>query len=146
MDQNEWSLLKRFHGHVGPWLIVGLRIGEQAMTLLKARRAFGVSVDARCPLHPPQSCMLDGLQWATGATYGKQNLLATECDEISVTVRNTDECGACVFRLVPSVGSMFAQWLAEVGDEEASRRALDADMETLTSWEVLPDGSGDGSR
>ena len=67
---------RKLHGHVGPYIIIGLRMGvaarkalnlpDEESTLLKAE----VSV----PLHPPFSCLLDGIQVSTTCTVGNQRL------------------------------------------------------------------------
>jgi formylmethanofuran dehydrogenase subunit E len=63
----------RFHGHLGPWLVLGLRAGT-----LAARRLGGTPFERRatvwCPPHRPCSCFLDGVQFSSGCTLGKANI------------------------------------------------------------------------
>ncbi len=64
----------KFHGHLGPWLVLGILIGEFALKKLKARKYFGLKVKVWGANKKPKSCLIDGLQLSTGATYGKGNI------------------------------------------------------------------------
>jgi formylmethanofuran dehydrogenase subunit E len=62
-----------FHGHLGPWLALGLRAG------LRARRVvspdpFCLTAFVRCPGRTPYTCFLDGIQFGSGCTLGKGNI------------------------------------------------------------------------
>jgi formylmethanofuran dehydrogenase subunit E len=64
----------KFHGHLGPYLVLGIRAGELALKKLKFKRYFGVGVKVWGAAHKPKSCLIDGLQLSTGATLGKGNI------------------------------------------------------------------------
>ncbi len=78
---------RKFHGHVGPFLVIGLKMG------LAVRRALKVSdaeltllkANVQVPLHPPFSCLLDGIQVATTCTVGNQRLQIMDADLIEAT-------------------------------------------------------------
>ncbi len=125
----DWEEARRFHGHLGPWLALGMKIGQEAMRLLNARPHFGVTVRAGCPLAPPASCLLDGLQWMTGATYGKRNLVAEASETVWVEVANTRTGESVRFVLREGVPSHLAQQLQTVGDEAASRALFSQPVE-----------------
>jgi formylmethanofuran dehydrogenase subunit E len=65
-----------FHGHLGPWVVIGALAGRDA----RERLAAGYwDIEVVCWMPPdrqrqPWSCILDGLQVATGASLGKQNI------------------------------------------------------------------------
>jgi len=63
----------RFHGHLGPWLVLGLKAGEYARLRLRAS-AFELAATVWCAGEPPRSCFLDGIQLGSGCTLGKANL------------------------------------------------------------------------
>ena len=65
---------ERFHGHLGPWLVLGVRAGEFALNKLKCKKFFGIQVKVWGATQKPKSCLIDGLQLSTGATYGKGNI------------------------------------------------------------------------
>ena len=64
----------RFHGHLGPYLVLGLLAGEFAIKKIGADKYFGLKVRVEGANKKPQSCLIDGLQLSTGATYGKGNI------------------------------------------------------------------------
>ena len=64
----------RFHGHLGPYLVLGLRAGETALKKLKCKKYFDLDVKVYGANKKPESCLIDGLQLSTGATYGKGNI------------------------------------------------------------------------
>lgn len=114
-----WETMRRFHGHLGPWLALGLKIGADAYAKLQFRSHFGVKVLVKGPMRRPITCMLDGLQWSTGATLGKGNIAMAECSSLSVEIVDGD--GRSVRYSVPvSLGDQFANLITEVGEEEAT--------------------------
>jgi formylmethanofuran dehydrogenase subunit E len=84
---SESTLLKaagRFHGHVGPFLVMGLRMGLLANETLGRDPMETTALVAVGP-RPPKSCLVDGVQFTTGCTMGKGNIeIAPETDPISV--------------------------------------------------------------
>ncbi|MCM8780407.1 MAG: formylmethanofuran dehydrogenase subunit E family protein [Candidatus Omnitrophica bacterium] len=76
MSDNRITLkeAERFHGHVGPYLILGILAGELAINKLNFKRYFDLEVKVSGVDKKPKSCIIDGLQLSTGATYGKGNI------------------------------------------------------------------------
>ena len=90
-EPNELTALieyaRKLHGHVGPFLVIGLKMG------VAAKKALNIS-DAECallraevavPLHPPFSCLLDGIQVSTTCTIGNQRLKIKNSKTIQAT-------------------------------------------------------------
>jgi formylmethanofuran dehydrogenase subunit E len=74
----------RFHGHIGPFLALGLRMGLIANELL-GRAPMYVGAVVRVEPRPPRSCVVDGIQYSTGCTMGKRNIrIEPESAEVSV--------------------------------------------------------------
>lgn len=65
---------QKFHGHLGPYLVLGLLAGELALKKLGAGKYFGLEVKVYGAVQKPKSCLIDGLQLSTGATFGKGNI------------------------------------------------------------------------
>jgi len=70
---------KSFHGHLGPFLVIGLRMG------MLARERLGNpdpvhSLEAMVELENkrPVSCLIDGIQVSSGCTLGKGNIRVME--------------------------------------------------------------------
>jgi len=73
------SLIKKaadFHGHLGPFLVIGVRMGSLAKRILNvnAGESDKFQVTARLPLSTPFSCVIDGIQATTQCTVGNQKL------------------------------------------------------------------------
>jgi len=72
-----------FHGHLGPFLAIGVRMGLLAKRTLKSNGFGDLSVTVNTGNKPPLSCVVDGIQVATGCTLGKGNIAVTNISEIS---------------------------------------------------------------
>ncbi|MCE5324639.1 formylmethanofuran dehydrogenase subunit E family protein [bacterium] len=117
------DLAKRFHGHMGPNLVIGMKMGNYAVKALNINDHFGINVEVHCPGKPPVSCMIDGIQLATGATMGKTNIKHIISDEIvKVIFKNTQTGTAVVLTPTDSIGPKSLEWYNEVGEDEASLR------------------------
>ena len=78
----------RFHGHLGPYLVLGILAGEMALRRLKAKKFFGLKVTVWGATQRPKSCLIDGLQLSTGATYGKGNISKIPARNIRIRVQD----------------------------------------------------------
>lgn len=86
-------LLKKavdFHGHLGPYLVLGILAGKLAIKELRCKKYFGLDVRVWGANKKPKSCLVDGLQLSTGATYGKGNIRKFNAAAIKVLFRNVE--------------------------------------------------------
>lgn len=67
-----------FHGHDGPYMIIGLRMGLTALEQLNCNGWFDLECEVRLKWNPPDSCVIDGIQSSTGCTMGKKNINVVE--------------------------------------------------------------------
>jgi len=67
---NYQGKIRRFHGHLGPYVVLGYRMGKYAKSRLTKIDRIAVQIDQQ----PPVSCILDGLQLSTGCTLGKNKI------------------------------------------------------------------------
>jgi formylmethanofuran dehydrogenase subunit E len=76
----ELEQLKRFHGHLGPYAVIGYRMG------LIARKRFPERIYAvvHSGTKRPLSCLADGVQMSSCCTLGKSNISVREDDEARV--------------------------------------------------------------
>ncbi|MCD6491014.1 MAG: formylmethanofuran dehydrogenase subunit E family protein [Candidatus Njordarchaeia archaeon] len=65
---------KKFHGHLGPFAALGLRMGLLALRKLNSPGYFDLNVIVKTGLKTPLSCIVDGIQVSTGCTLGKGNI------------------------------------------------------------------------
>ncbi|MDI6759083.1 MAG: FmdE family protein [Candidatus Omnitrophota bacterium] len=91
MDSNRIKLseAKKFHGHLGPYLVLGLLAGELALKKLKCKKYFGLKVKVFGADKKPKSCLIDGLQLSSGTTYGKGNIKKFGGKIIKVSFQNS---------------------------------------------------------
>ena len=66
------------HGHLGPFLIAGIRMGLLALELLGSSGYFGVKAESETGTITPLSCLTDGVQIGSGCTLGKGNIRVTD--------------------------------------------------------------------
>jgi len=62
------------HGHLGPYLVAGIRMGLLALRELGSSGYFGVHAESEAGRTTPLSCLNDGIQIGSGCTAGKGNL------------------------------------------------------------------------
>ena len=67
----------RFHTHLGPYLVVGLRMGK-VVTREFGDEPFTYRIRAHTGKVPPYSCSVDGMQLATPCTTGNGCLEVTD--------------------------------------------------------------------
>jgi formylmethanofuran dehydrogenase subunit E len=77
-----------FHGHLGPFLVIGIRMGNMAKKTLKPNNKENkrLQVTVKIPLLTPFSCILDGIQTTTQCTIGNQKL-KTENSQKEITAQ-----------------------------------------------------------
>jgi formylmethanofuran dehydrogenase subunit E len=78
----------KFHGHLGPYLVLGLLAGELALKKLRCKKYFSLEIKVRGANIKPKSCLIDGLQLSTGATYGKGNISKLDGSAIKIEFRS----------------------------------------------------------
>ena len=69
---------KEFHGHLGPFLVLGIRMGLSALKHLDSTGYSGIQSEVRSGSIPPISCLADGVQISTGCTLGKGNIVCLD--------------------------------------------------------------------
>jgi len=88
----------KFHGHLGPYLVLGLLAGELALKKLRYKKYFGLDVKIWGANKRPKSCLIDGLQLSTGATYGKGNIRKLNSKIIKIVARGKRENNRLVIK------------------------------------------------
>jgi formylmethanofuran dehydrogenase subunit E len=79
----------QLHGHLGPWVVAGARLGMAGARAVDAKSHFDVDVVCEGPFEkPPRSCFLDGVQLGAGATLGKRTIHPVDAKKIVLKVQN----------------------------------------------------------
>jgi formylmethanofuran dehydrogenase subunit E len=73
----------KFHGHLGPFLVLGLKAALSGVDYL-GKDYFKLWAKVETAPHPPRSCFIDGVQFASGCTTGKGNIEVKASDKVSV--------------------------------------------------------------
>ena len=68
--------IERFHGHLGPYAVLGYKMGKMACEKLGSD-PFEKTVHVSTGTTPPISCIIDGIQLGSGCTLGKGNITVT---------------------------------------------------------------------
>ena len=103
--------LERFHGHVGPFVALGGRIGEHAVVEHKIPRYFGLTVDVECKSGPPYTCIIDGLQMSTGATMGKANIIHHPAESgFKVIITDNESGKQLTYTFKPEITALMKKW------------------------------------
>ena len=66
--------IEKFHGHLGPYAVIGYKMGEIANQILGSD-SFSKKAFVWTGTNPPISCIIDGIQISSGCTLGKGNIL-----------------------------------------------------------------------
>ena len=92
--------IQRYHGHVGPWNVLGWRMGQAALREFKSEWGkHELEVVCYVPLQTPFTCLVDGLAVGTGNSQGRLDLRMAEVltwEECFVAVRRKDGKGGVV--------------------------------------------------
>lgn len=131
---------KSYHGHLGPFLIIGIKMGNRAIRELQPESCFRLEAHVYCPDLPPPSCVIDGIQLSTGCTMGKRNISHTVTpNEIKVIVTNKDTGRSVELSLKQDFKCRAEQVLKDAGEEAASTfcwNAVDDDIFTTRSLSI----------
>ena len=80
---DELAALQRFHGHLGIYVTLGLRMGAIGKRALGGYK--GLKAVVRTVPKPPMMCVVDGVQFASACTMGKGNIAIEPAEEPGVT-------------------------------------------------------------
>ena len=81
-DAEMCAFLAKFHGHTCPGSLMGLRLGLAAKEALNAQGR----IEAKTFIH---TCPVDGIQVATGATYGNRAITVEDDKEMRLILTDT---------------------------------------------------------
>lgn len=92
------------HGHFGPFLTLGVRMGILGLRELATRKGDpGLQVTVSLEYVLPFSCMLDGIQSSTRSTLGNKRLKWKESKEIGAVFLNQKSGREVEVRVNPNV-------------------------------------------
>ena len=122
----------RFHGHDGPFLAVGYRLGRYLVKELRPQGIMGLRITVKTRMRKPLTCVLDGLQCSTFATFGKGNLIAKNVTRRGILVCVEKGTRVLEFRMTPKAWDVCC---TAVDLEKAARKILRTPIDEL--WQTL---------
>ncbi len=127
----------KFHGHICPGLLIGVRMGVAAMNILGIDRASDEELYA---IVENDSCAVDGLQSVTGATFGKGNLSFIDYGKMAATfyLRSKKKAIRLVFK-PDSFEKVGNEDLAEAMSEKNQEKKMAKFVEIAKRLGDLPD-------
>ena len=123
--------IKTFHGHLGPYLVLGYRMGRIALRELDSEGHFGLSVTVHSKLRPPASCLIDGVQLGSGCTLGKRNIEIAETDGAAYAEFEDEGGGRIRIGLKEGIPRLIGEMIRKSGVEAAGDELFHADEESL---------------
>jgi formylmethanofuran dehydrogenase subunit E len=126
--------LKRFHGHLGPYVVIGYRMGMIARERFPGKM-FAVVFTGR---HPPMSCLIDGVQFSTGCTMGKNNIFVR--DGHLPVVHFIDSSRTLEIRLADSERERIDGLMTKHNEEQLSVEILNANEKDIFSVTEVESG------
>ncbi len=125
------ELLKTFHGHLGPYVVIGYRMGRLALEATGSEGHFDVSAVVYSFLEPPRSCLIDGVQLGAGCTLGKRNIEVRATDGPAYAVFETENGARVTVKLRPEAAALVGRLIEEKGVEAAGTDLLAMKQEEL---------------
>ena len=125
--------LAKFHGHLGPFIVLGYRMGRYALNHFD-NNPFALSAIVSCSGKPPESCLIDGVQIGSGCTYGKQNIELSVSPEISVIFRHED--GRSILMKQGNYLSKQDEYMSQ-GDKELALESFAEAMHSMADSELF---------
>jgi formylmethanofuran dehydrogenase subunit E len=122
------ALAQAFHGHLGPNLVIGIKMGNWAVAALKPQCCFHLRAEVHCPARPPVSCIIDGIQLSTGCTMGKANIDHVVGEgSVKATIVDTSSGKSVTMQVADGFIENAAEWVDQMGEVQASVRTWEAD-------------------
>ncbi|MGB9740824.1 MAG: formylmethanofuran dehydrogenase subunit E family protein [Candidatus Bathyarchaeia archaeon] len=131
------SVIKRareLHGHLGPFLVIGVKIGEFAKETLNGKMEALVKV----PMATPFSCVIDGVQASTQCTVGNRRLLL-ENSEKEITIHFKLQGSKKMLRIYVNqqlVEELKQKLLQGVPDEELAWKVAQMPKNSIFTWKI----------
>jgi len=111
-----------FHGHSGPFLTLGVRMGLLGLQKLGVKPGDSrLHATAMLKYAAPISCILDGIQTTTKCTVGNTRLAWKESKQISVTFQLDGSKRRIRIQVNPALVQKLLGRLAEQPTDKATR-------------------------
>jgi formylmethanofuran dehydrogenase subunit E len=131
----------RLHGHLGPFLVIGVRMGRFAVRILKHGENEDVKfqVTIKVPQTTPFTCTIDGIQSATHCTIGNKKLEIEKSDKEILGVFEVDNSRQKLrIHVKPEIiEDLMAQFRKGIGSEKVAAQVAVMQEEKLFTVERI---------
>lgn len=125
----------KLHGHAGPYLNLGIRMGLLALDQLEAKGYFDLTAEIELEYRTPMSCLIDGLQISTGCTLGKGNIMVKNNPiPIKVLIKSKTNHKTMIASLKPKIYQLLD--FKKNSGEDLADRILDMSDNELFDYRV----------
>jgi len=107
---NQLERAKEFSGQAGPYLAVGLRMGERALKRLGCEKHTGMTIQVECIPKAPYCFLLDGLQLSSGCTLGNRSIEFIPSSRIRILFANSRTGEKATYVLTDGLRAMIEEW------------------------------------
>jgi formylmethanofuran dehydrogenase subunit E len=107
---------ENLHGHLGPFLVIGVRIGRiiHRELNLNIEQSNKLRAIVKTPLRTPFSCIIDGVQVTTKCTVGNRKLTVEDSEkEICACFVPEDQSRTLEIRVSPRVTKKLMKKISE---------------------------------
>ncbi|MBS7615681.1 DUF1893 domain-containing protein [Candidatus Bathyarchaeota archaeon] len=119
--KHEMKNAENLHGHLGPFLVIGVKIARLAKKTLNLdpSKHNELQVTATLPLLTPFSCIIDGIQASTKCTIGNRRLKVENSKrDITVKFELKDFSKSLEIQVIPDAVEMLMSQLAKGASNE----------------------------
>ncbi|ASJ11352.1 formylmethanofuran dehydrogenase [Thermococcus sp. P6] len=130
---------KEFHGHICPFVALGVKMSAIAMERLGVEKTEGINEEILAIVEC-NNCLVDGVQVATGCTFGNNSLIYLDLGKNALTlVRRDDWKGVRVYADAERIRRYFDKEALELFEKVVVRReGSREDVEKLKGlWEEI---------
>ena len=131
----------RLHGHMGPFLVIGVRMGILARRILEhgENEDAKFQVTMKVPQTTPFTCTIDGIQSTTHCTVGNQKLEIEKSDmEILGDFKVANSKERLRIHVRPEIiEDLMAQFRKGIGNEEVAAQVAVVQEERLFAIERI---------
>jgi formylmethanofuran dehydrogenase subunit E len=99
--EDPWKAIEQMHGHVGPWNVLGWRIGQKALADFNTHWGrHDLDITIYIPLATPYSCMADGLVIGTGNSIGRLDIRLAQVPKMEMICVEISKKGSDAERII----------------------------------------------
>ena len=129
-----------FHGHLGPYLVLGIRMGLFALRELSSSGYEGIEALVKTGDVPSLSCLLDGIQVSTGCTMGKGNIRSVPLGRAEADF--STRVGEVTIRVKGEIVAEIKSWRERYATLEEIARSISTRPDEELFEEVAERGGG----